>query len=145
MGGFGLAARLQAFALCLAVILIGVRGLVPAGYMIDTSAGAPVLRLCGGFAEHGQHRAASPSNESHAHHQHTGDSMPSGPDMPGDHDIGAMCPFALSAVFDLPVLLDEAVLSLFGPPLLGGEPFFAPVRAYAVRPALPPRGPPLSV
>ena len=158
-----IAARLPSILFCLAILLVGARGLVPSGYMIDRSAetGMLVLRLCGGMTEHSGH--GSPDTIPHAGHDmhaghhmpapagaagntaHGSHDMPSSPAEPEHTDIGAMCPYALSAVFDVPTADAAVITGLFGPPLMGAEPFQTPVRLHRSRPPMPPRGPPFSI
>lgn len=148
-------------ALCLAIL---VRAAIPAGWMpvADAEHGGIALKLCPG------HVVAAPS-EPPGRHLHDpgmhemGDSASHGMDPSNravvqddaentqdthkrrpyrDYD-GITCPFALTAIFDLP--RDEALLQLafFGPPLLGDAPVIAVPETRPARPPLPPRGPPV--
>lgn len=147
-------------AVCLAIL---VRAAIPAGWMPvpDAENGGIILQLCPG------HVVATPSEHpgNHLHHpgmHGMGDSVshdkdPSRAAIRDDAEThqgthkhrshqdynGAACPFALTAMFDLPK--EEALLQLafFGPPLLGDVPVIAAPETRPARPPLPPRGPPV--
>ena len=122
---FHRAKKWQALGVLLLALVVGVRGMVPTGYMLDRSAddGRIVMRLCGGIDD----RFVAFKS----------------PASPKDHDAKSTCPFALTATFDVPK--DDALIqtAFFGPPLLADVPIVAAPDARAARPPLPPRGPPV--
>lgn len=130
------------FALLL-TLLLAVRGLVPVGYMLDRAPedGSVIIRLCGGV-----HERLMLFNPETGDMRELDAEDGSAPVTPGDDaGSGASCPFALTSVFDLPEASGEILLGLFGPPLLANKPVYAPTSTRAEGPALPPRGPPVTV
>ena len=136
---FHCAKNWQALGVLLLALVVGVRGMVPTGYMLDRSAddGRIVMRLCGGIDD----RFVAFNPETGAM-EDVGDPDKS-PASPKDHDAKSTCPFALTATFDVPK--DDALIqtAFFGPPLLADVPIVAAPDARAARPPLPPRGPPV--
>ena len=90
--------HLRLFALLLLVAGLGVRGAVPAGYMVDTADnGGIIIRICGDGA--GSLMRLDPEAG-------TLEKLPDDfdPHAPADTDASdtSTCPFALTAAFDLP-------------------------------------------
>ena len=140
-GSFHRATRWQALGVLLLALVIGVRGMVPSGYMLDRADadGSVIIRLCGGVND--RFMAFNPETGAM---EETGD-PDKAPADPQDQDAKSTCPFALTATFDVPK--DDAVLQLafFGPPLLSAVPVIATPDSRAARPPLPARGPPVRV
>lgn len=138
---FHRASRWQTLGVMLLAMMVGLRGMVPAGYMPDRSPidGSIIIRMCGGIDDH--YMALDPE---------TGtlktvgdpDKSPAGPQ---DHNSKSTCPFALTAMFDVPK--DEALIqtAFFGPPLLSAVPVVTAPETSPARPPLPARGPPVRV
>ena len=123
----------------LLALVVGLRGMVPTGYMLDRAPadGSVIIRMCGGVDDH--YMSFDPETGAL---RDVGDPGKA-PAKPADHDTKSTCPFALTAMFDMPK--DEALLQLafFGPPLLGDVPVIAAPETRPARPPLPPRGPPV--
>ena len=126
----------------LVACLVSIRGLVPVGYMIDASPddGSIVIRMCGGLDEH-YVRFNPETGEIRKMDAPAGET----PVQPDEERQGSACPYALSAVADLPQPMPgEVLMGLYGPPLLSDRPVLVPVRSFKPSPVLP-RGPPQSV
>ena len=134
---------LSRFLLLMALVLaMSARGAVPDGYMVDRSAsdGSLIIRICGGLddrfmrldPETGQLSPVQPGG------------MPA--DLPENEDTGThgTCPFALTAVFDLPQPAALAGPAAFGQILLAGRVYHPPLVPSPASAPLPPRGPPLT-
>ena len=122
-------------------LLMVLRGLVPTGYMLDRSADAGdiVIRICGGTTE----RFMSLNPHTGRMTEVDGDETPE----PLPHDDttspSATCPFASTAVFDLPLPPDLFLAAIHGPPLLGDRPVVNTAAYWRARAPLPARGPPV--
>ena len=122
-------------------LLMVMRALVPAGYMLDRSAeaGDIVIRICGGTTE----RFMSLNPHTGSMTEVDGDETPE----PLPHDDttapSATCPFASTAVFDLTLPPDLFLAAIHGPPLLGDRPVVNTAAYWRARAPLPARGPPV--
>jgi DUF2946 family protein len=124
-------------------LLMVMRALVPTGYMLAPSAdtGDIVIRICGGMAE----RFVSLNPHTGKMTEVDGDEAPDAPTDDGNTSSSELCPFASTAVFDLPLPPDVFLAALFGPPLLGDRPVINTVANWRARAPLPARGPPIRI
>ena len=133
--------HLRLFALLLLVAGLGVRGAVPAGYMVDTADnGGIIIRICGDGA--GSLMRLDPEAG-------TLEKLPADfdPHAPADTDASdtSTCPFALTAAFDLPHTPPALPAPAeFGLPRLGASLYVLPLTQRPIDTRLPARGPPLS-
>ncbi|WP_339679834.1 DUF2946 family protein [uncultured Hyphomonas sp.] len=132
--------HLRLFALLLLVAGLGVRGAVPAGYMVDTADnGGIIIRICGDGA--GSLMRLDPEAG-------TLEELPADfdPHAPADTDASdtSTCPFALTAAFDLPPAPALPAPAAFGLPRLGASLYVLPLTQRPIDTRLPARGPPLS-
>lgn len=132
--------HLRLFALLLLVAGLGVRGAVPAGYMVDTADnGGIIIRICGDGA--GTLMRLDPTSG-------TLEKLPDGydPDAPpADTDVAptATCPFALTAAFALPDTPTLPAPVQFSLPRLGTSLYVLSLTERPIDTRLPARGPPL--
>lgn len=120
-------------------LLLGVRSIVPTGYMVDTSGedGQLIIRMCGGMGD--RFMSFNPS---------TGALTPVGksdgpsPAAPDADDEASSCPFALTALADVPRSPTVVIAGLFGPPLMAARPVPSAPTDPAFLPVPPVRGPP---
>ena len=122
-------------------LMMAMRALVPAGYMLAPSAeaGDIVIRICGGTTE----RFVSLNPHTGKMTEIDGGTAPAAPKDDGNTSSSATCPFASTAVFDLPLAPDVFLAALFGPPLLGDRPVANTVANWRAHAPLPARGPPI--
>jgi hypothetical protein len=124
-------------------LLMVMRGLVPAGYMLDRTPDTEsiVIRVCGGFGERMMSLDLHTGKMSSMDVEHPG--TPTGPH-DDDHKVASdACPYATTSVFALPLSPGVFLAAVFGPPLLGGEPVTSTVSNWRAHAPLPPRGPPI--
>lgn len=136
---FHRARKWQALGVLVLTLVIGLRGMVPTGYMLDRSVddGRILMRLCGGIDAH--FVAFNPATGA----MEEVDDRDKSPVGPQDQDAGSACPFALTATFDIPKDDTLIQVAFFGPPLLANVPVVTAPDARTARPPLPPRGPPV--
>lgn len=122
-------------------LLMVMRALVPTGYMLDRSADAGdiVIRICGGTAE----RFVTLNPHSGKMTEIDGDAAPAPPQHDDTTSPSATCPFASTAVFDLPLPPEMFLAAIYGPPLLGDRPVINTLAYRRARAPLPARGPPI--
>ena len=132
--------HLRLLALLVLVAGLGVRGAVPAGYMVDTAEnGSVIIRICGDGA--GSLMRLNPEAG-------TLQKLPDDydPDAPVDTDASdtSTCPYALTAAFDLPQTPPALPAPIeFGLPRLGASLYVLPLTQRPIDTRLPARGPPI--
>jgi hypothetical protein len=132
--------HLRLFALLLLVAGLGVRGAVPAGYMVDTADnGGIIIRICGDGA--GSLMRLNPT--AGTLEKLPDDFDPYAPPADTDAVDSSTCPFALTAAFDLPPAPALPAPAAFGLPRLGASLYVLPLRQRPIETRLPARGPPL--
>lgn len=119
----------------LLALVLGARGMVASGYMLDRSAedGTIIVRMCGLDG-----RDMVLDLETGALTE------PGEEDAPDPDEAHATCPYAMTALFDLPLPATDWQRAAFGPPMLGDRPVLQPARRSPAHAPLPARGPPLS-
>ena len=133
--------HLRMLALLVLVAGMGVRGTVPAGYMVDTAEdGGVIIRICGDGV--GALMRLDP--EAGTLEKLPDDYDPDAPSHDSDLPDTATCPFALTAMFDLPQTPALPSPVEFGLPRLGASLYVVPLSQRPIDTRLPARGPPLS-
>lgn len=113
--------------------------MVASGYMLDRSAedGTIIVRMCGGLGGHDMVLDLRTGELTEP--GETGDA----PAPEGGDEAQATCPFAMTALFDVPAPAPDWSRAAFGPPLLGDRPVPGPLRPAPASAPLPARGPPV--
>lgn len=138
---FRLFAHIRLFALVALVAALGVRGAVPAGYMLDRSGedASIVIRLCGTGEGH---QLVFDPEKRELRTVGSEDGSSDSDDLTED----GTCPYAVTAAFDLPHTPPAVAPPLgFGMPLLRARPYARPMADDPVHAPLPARGPPVHV
>lgn len=135
---------LRITALLLVMACFGVRGAVPAGYMLDTAAdGSLIVRLC---ADSNAHITQPHHMAGHMPGHVMDGKMHHSPEdgIPASDEASGTCPYALSVSFDVPTAAPAFQLpAFFGLPLLGARPYARPLIDRPAIAPLPARGPPV--
>ena len=133
--------HLRLLALLVLVAGLGVRGAVPAGYMVDTGEdGSVIIRICGDGAGALMRLDPEAGTLEKLPADYDTDAPPADSSLPDT----ATCPFALTAAFDLPPEPALPAPAEFGLPRLGNSLYTVPLGQRPIDTRLPARGPPLT-